>query len=47
MPKQKMREKTMPAASDPATGRGHIAIGPGPKMQKIRENKQKKRVGRD
>ena len=47
MPKQNLREKTMPTRSDPATGRGHIAIGPGPKMQKIRENKQKKRLGRD
>ena len=47
MPKQKMREKTIRAASDPADGRGLIAIGPGPKMQKIRENKQKKRLGRD
>ena len=39
MPKQKMREKTIQAAPDTADGRGLIAIGPGPKMQKIRENK--------
>ena len=43
MPKQKMREKTIRAAPDTADGRGLIAIGPGPKMQKIRENNEKDR----
>ena len=44
MPKQKLREKTCPAPFSTAAGRGLIAIGPGPKMQKMRGNELKEEI---